>query len=63
MLLNAPLHSNGAWNAAHFKNPTYDGLVTEYTQALDLGAQQAAAKRIQELLLDETPITHTSSTS
>ena len=56
VLLKAPLHSEGAWNAAHFKNPAYDGLVTEYTQALDLGAQRAAAKRIEELLLDETPI-------
>ena len=27
VLLDAPLHSKGTWNAAHFKNPTYDGLV------------------------------------
>jgi len=56
VFLNAPLQSKGVWNGAHFKNPTYDGLVKEYTQALDIGAQRTAAKKIQELLLDETPI-------
>jgi peptide/nickel transport system substrate-binding protein len=55
VFLQAQLTSEGAWNAAHFKNPTYDGLVTEYTAALDVDAQQAAAGKIQELLLDETP--------
>jgi peptide/nickel transport system substrate-binding protein len=56
VFLNAPLQSKGVWNAAHFHNTTYDGLVKEYTAALDIGAQRAAAKKIQELLLDETPI-------
>jgi peptide/nickel transport system substrate-binding protein len=56
VFLNAPLQSKGVWNGAHFKNPTYDGLVKEYTQALDIGSQRTAAKKIQELLLDETPI-------
>ena len=56
VFLNAPLQSKGVWNGAHFKNPTYDGLVKEYTQALDIGAQRTAAKKIQALLLDETPI-------
>jgi peptide/nickel transport system substrate-binding protein len=56
VFLNAPLQSKGVWNAAHFHNSTYDGLVKEYTAALDIGAQCAAAKKIQELLLDETPI-------
>ena len=55
VFLQAQLTSEGAWNAAHFKNPTYDGLVTEFTAALDVDAQQAVAKQIQELLLDETP--------
>jgi peptide/nickel transport system substrate-binding protein len=56
VFLNAPLQSKGVWNGAHFHNSTYDGLVKEYTAALDIGAQRAAAKKIQELLLDETPI-------
>jgi len=51
-----PLVSDGPWNAAHFKNATYDGLVTGYLKALDLDAQRKAASDIQKLLLDETPV-------
>ena len=46
----------GVWNSAHFKNDEYDELVRQYVAALDLDSQRAAAKQIQELLLDETPI-------
>ena len=56
VFLRAPLLSDGPWNAAHFKNKTYDGLVDKYGRSADLGAQRALAKEIQELLLDETPI-------
>jgi peptide/nickel transport system substrate-binding protein len=52
----AALLSDGVWNAAHFKNPTFDDLARQYVAALDLDSQRAAAKQIQELLLDETPI-------
>jgi peptide/nickel transport system substrate-binding protein len=58
VFLNAPLQSKGVWNAAHFHNSTYDGLVRQYTEALDIGSQRAAAKKIQLLLLDETPIVY-----
>jgi peptide/nickel transport system substrate-binding protein len=56
VFLGAPLLSDGTWNSAHFKNPTYDGYVRDYFAALDVNGQKAAAKKIQELLLDETPI-------
>jgi peptide/nickel transport system substrate-binding protein len=56
VFLGAPLKSDGTWNSAHFKNKQYDKLVTEYVAALDLQSQRAAAKQIQELLLDEVPI-------
>jgi peptide/nickel transport system substrate-binding protein len=55
VFLVAQLSSKGVWNAAHFKNPTYDGLMKEYISALDIGAQRTAAQKIQTLLLDETP--------
>jgi peptide/nickel transport system substrate-binding protein len=55
VFLQAQLTSKGAWNAAHFKNPQYDGLVKDYVAALDVGAQQKVAGQIQQLLLDETP--------
>ncbi|MFZ5671464.1 MAG: ABC transporter substrate-binding protein [Pseudomonadota bacterium] len=54
--LSAPLHSEGSWNAAHFKNKEYDTLAAGYIAALDLEAQKAAAGKIQKLLLEETPI-------
>jgi len=48
--------SKGTWNAAHFKNAEADKLIAEYIGALDLDSQRAAAKKIEELLLDETPV-------
>ena len=54
--LAAPLLSNGAWNAAHFKNAEYDRLVAAYVASTDLTTQRAAAGRIQTLLLEETPV-------
>jgi peptide/nickel transport system substrate-binding protein len=56
VFLDAPLLSNGTWNAAHFKSPTYDKLVAQYTAATDLQTQKQIAGKIEELLLDETPL-------
>jgi peptide/nickel transport system substrate-binding protein len=56
VFLKSPLVSTGSWNAAHFKNPAYDGLVADYLKALDLSAQRSAASQIQKFLLDEVPI-------
>jgi peptide/nickel transport system substrate-binding protein len=56
VFLDAPLLSNGTWNAAHFKNPTYDSLVKQYTAAVDLSTQRQIAGKIETLLLNETPI-------
>lgn len=54
--LGAPLTSKGTWNGAHFKNPTYDKLVTDYISSVDLDSQKKTAGEIEQLLLDETPI-------
>ena len=56
VFLDAPLKSDGTWNSAHFKNKEYDRLAADYVAALDLQEQRAAAKKIQEMLLDEVPI-------
>ncbi|WP_119390977.1 ABC transporter substrate-binding protein [Taklimakanibacter lacteus] len=56
VFLKSPLVSTGPWNAAHFKNPDYDGLVADYLKALDLSAKRDAASKIQKFLLDEVPI-------
>ena len=54
--LEAPLTSNGPWNAARFKNSTYDSLVKQYVAAVDLSTQRQLAGKITTLLLEETPI-------
>lgn len=59
VFLSAPLKSDGTWNSAHFKNADYDTLVTSYIASLDLESQRATAGKIQNLLLDETPLLFT----
>ena len=54
--LSAPLFSTGPWNAAHFANTAYDGLYKDYVKAVDLAAQKAVTGKIEQLLLDETPL-------
>jgi peptide/nickel transport system substrate-binding protein len=56
IFLTATLGSRGTFNAAHFHNSEYDGLVAGYIAALEPAAQRAAAGRIQRLLLEQTPI-------
>jgi peptide/nickel transport system substrate-binding protein len=56
VFLNAPLTSAGTWNAAHFKNPQYDKLVSDFVAALDVASQKKLSGDIQRLLLDETPV-------
>ncbi len=56
VFLTSPLTSTGTWNAARFKNSTYDSLVKQYVAALDLSAQRTIAGKIENLLLAETPI-------
>jgi peptide/nickel transport system substrate-binding protein len=55
-LLGNPLVRHGPWNAAHFESAAYDAMVLRYVKALDSQAQRSAARDIQELLLDETPL-------
>ena len=56
VFLSAPLTSDGPWNSAHFHSKDYDGLVKQYVGAVDLQAQRAAAAKIEQLLLDESPV-------
>jgi peptide/nickel transport system substrate-binding protein len=56
VFLASTLTSKGTWNAARFKNPTYDKLVQQYVAAVDLSTQRQIAGKIQTLLLQETPL-------
>jgi peptide/nickel transport system substrate-binding protein len=56
--ITAPLQSTGTWNAAHFKNKTYDMLSKQYvaTPQLDLQTQKTLAGKMERLLLEQTPL-------
>jgi peptide/nickel transport system substrate-binding protein len=58
VFLTAPLQSAGTWNAAHFKNKEYDTLSKQYiaAPATDVQGQKTIAGKIENLLLDQTPI-------
>jgi peptide/nickel transport system substrate-binding protein len=56
VFLEAPLTSGGPWNAAHFKNSKYDGLVKQYVASVDIQVQKKLAGQIETLLLEQTPI-------
>jgi peptide/nickel transport system substrate-binding protein len=62
VFLTSPLQTynaaagTGTWNAAHFANSQYDGLVKQYIATTDLSSQRSLAGQIEQLLLNETPI-------
>lgn len=56
VFLTAALGSTGTWNAAHFKDKTLNGYIVDFVSALDVDAQKAAAKTLEEYLLEETPV-------
>ncbi|WP_170845158.1 ABC transporter substrate-binding protein [Chitinasiproducens palmae] len=56
IFLEAPLTSNGAWNAAHFRDGGYDKLVKSYAAALQLADQRRIASQIVDRLQRETPV-------
>ncbi len=58
VFLTAPLQSKGTWNAAHFKNAQYDTLSKQYiaAPATDVQGQKTIAGKIENLLLEQTPI-------
>ncbi|MET1010056.1 MAG: ABC transporter substrate-binding protein [Gaiellaceae bacterium] len=56
VFLTAALGSKGTWNAAHFTDKTLDGYIVDFVSALDLDAQKAASKTLEEYLLEETPV-------
>ncbi len=54
--LKAAMTTGGIWNAAHFENKEFDRAVASFTAALDPQTQKTAATRVQQILLDETPV-------
>ena len=54
--LTASLGSVGAWNAARYKNPSFDRAVAAFIAAPDVEAQRQAAGEVENILLADTPV-------
>ncbi len=48
--------STGDWNASHYKNAEFDSNAKTYLAAAELKAQRKATKRMNGLLLRDTPV-------
>ncbi len=53
--LNASLSTKGAWNSAQYSNPEYDKAFENYQASVGVDAQRDAARKIAEILLEDTP--------
>ena len=54
--LTAAYHSNGIWNAPHYKNAQLDRAITSYLSAVDVKSQRKYSKQITQILHRDTPI-------
>jgi peptide/nickel transport system substrate-binding protein len=54
--LNSALIGGGVWNAAHYKSAEFDTAAKTYMASSDLGVQKAQSKKIQEILLEDSPV-------
>jgi peptide/nickel transport system substrate-binding protein len=54
--LNAALKTGGVWNAARYTNRAFDRMVADFTAAPSVADQRRHARRIQQHLLQETPV-------
>jgi peptide/nickel transport system substrate-binding protein len=54
--LNAAVKTGGVWNAAMFANAEVDAQISRFIGSADVATQKAASKKLQELLLDESPL-------
>jgi peptide/nickel transport system substrate-binding protein len=54
--LNAALATNGIWNSSQYSSAEFDAAFAEYQSAVGLEAQSAAATKLEEILVEDTPI-------
>jgi peptide/nickel transport system substrate-binding protein len=56
VVANSSLTSKGVWNGSKYKSTTFDGLLKSYVGAISLADQRKYSKKLQELLLHDTPV-------
>ena len=54
--LNAALATNGIWNSSQYSSPEFDTAFSEYQAAIGLDAQKAACTKLEQILLEDTPV-------
>ena len=54
--LNSALITGGVWSAAHYANPEFDAAVKTFVGSPDITVQKAQSKKIQEILLEDSPV-------
>ena len=54
--LNSALITGGVWNAAHYSNTAFDASAKAYMASGDVTVQKAEAKKMQSILLEDSPI-------
>jgi len=54
--LNAALKTAGVWNSSQYSSPEFDADFAAFQASVGEEAQTAAAKKIEEILLEDTPI-------
>jgi peptide/nickel transport system substrate-binding protein len=54
--LNAALSTKGIWNSSQYSSPDFDAAFAEYQAAIGVDAQKAACKKMETILLEDTPI-------
>ncbi|MFN0283894.1 MAG: ABC transporter substrate-binding protein [Kineosporiaceae bacterium] len=54
--LNAALATGGVWNSSHYASTGFDTAFKAFQSSIGLDAQKVAASKLQQILLDESPI-------
>ena len=54
--LNAALSTKGIWNSSQYSNPDFDAAFAEFQQAVGVDAQKAACTKLEQILLEDTPV-------
>ncbi len=54
--LNAAVKTGGVWNAAQYSNKELDAQIATYIGSPDVSVQKATSKKIQETMLEDSPI-------
>ena len=54
--LNAALKGKGVWNSSQYNSPAFDTAFADFQKSVGVDAQKVAAGKLEQLLLDDTPV-------